>query len=178
MKRYLKETGLVLAAAVLLVAMASGCRTVTSSSVDANGQTNIVTSRVPDATTVALIAGTAKSAAYLGTKIYLEGLPPRLAGHPEAREEFVLARNSVLTLLALGNFSAGDLTAALQNLPIKELQGETGTLIVGEAVVLWDSYGRQLSSLDKAQVFQGYIKPVAQAICEGLTMALGPPEPQ
>jgi hypothetical protein len=77
-------------------------------------------------------------------------------------------------LIAAGNFSAADLTAALQALPVKELQGGEGTLIVGEAVILWDQYGRQLASLDKAQVFQTYILPVAKAIYEGLDMALGP----
>src|SRR5438034_7108371 len=66
-----------------------GCRTVTMATVDAStGKTNVVSSTEPDATAVALVSGTAKSAAYLGTKIYLEGLPPRLAGHPEAREQF------------------------------------------------------------------------------------------
>lgn len=164
--------GLMMLAALLFCSTA--CKTVTTSSVDASGKTNVVSSTVPDAAVVQIVATTAKSAAYLGTKVYLEGLPPRLPGHPEARAQFDLARNSLKGLLALGSFSAGDLTSALQNLPIEELKGENGTLIVGEAVVLWDTYGRQLANLDKAQVFEGYIKPVAQAILQGLDMALGP----
>src|ERR1044071_557823 len=131
----------------------------------------IVTNTVPDVQQMTAIA---KSAAYLGTSVYLNGLPPRLAGHPGDRPAFVTARSSLGALIAAGNFSAADLTAALQALPVKELQGGEGTLIVGEAVILWDQYGRQLASLDKAQVFQTYILPVAKAIYEGLDMALGP----
>lgn len=154
----------------------TACHTVSTYSVDSSGKTNVVTQTVPDAATVQIVATTAKSAAYLGTKIYLEGLPPRVPGHPEARAQFELARTSLKGLLALGTFSTGDLSAVLSQLPIKELQGENGTLIVGEAVVLWDTYGRQLANLDKAKVFDGYIKPVAQSILDGLNMALGKPQ--
>jgi hypothetical protein len=165
--------GLAAIALLALLFTTSACHTVANYSVDDTGKTNVVTSTVPDAAMVQVVATTAKSAAYLGTKIYLEGLPPRLPAHPEAREQFELARTSLRGLIALGSFSAGDLTTALQTLPIQELKGENGTLLVGEAIVLWDTYGRQLASLDKAQVFEGYIKPVSQAILDGLDMALG-----
>jgi hypothetical protein len=158
-----------LACAVLAMG-STGCKTVTTT--DAAGVTT--TNRVADQAVIALAAGTAKSAAYLGTKIYLEGLPPKLAGHPNDRAAFETARASVKALIAAGSFSPSDLTTALQNLPIKELQGESGTLIVGEAVVLWDSYGRMLASLDKAQAFQQFVLPFAQAVAEGLDLALGP----
>lgn len=144
-----------------------GCRTVTYQD---PGTGAISTNRVPD---VVLMAGIAKSAAYLGTEIYLQGIPPRVPGHPEARGAFETARNSLQTLIAAGTFSASDLTAALQSLPVKELQGAQGTLIVGEAVILWDEYGQQLANLDKAKVFPTYILPVAQALLDGLNMALG-----
>jgi len=159
--------GAVLAASVPV----TGCKTVVST--DPTGKT--VTNRVPDQVAITIAAGAAKSAAYLGTKIYLEGLPPRLAGHPQDRDKFETARSSVKSLIAAGSFSSADLTAALQGLPIKELQGSEGTLIVGQAVILWDTYGRLLANLDKAQAFQAFVLPFAQAIADGLDLALGPP---
>jgi hypothetical protein len=156
--------------AVLAFASA-GCKTVTST--DSSGAS--VTNKVPDDMAIAIAAGAAKSAAYLGTKVYLEGLPPRLAGHPADRDKFELARSSVKALIAAGTFTSADLAAALQGLPIRELQGSEGTLIVGEAVVLWDTYGRLLANLDKAQAFKSFVLPFAQAVADGLDLALGPP---
>jgi hypothetical protein len=43
---------------------------------------------------------------------------------------------------------------------------------VGEAVTLWDDYGRLLAKLDKHQVFESFVLPVAKAISRGLDMAL------
>lgn len=158
-------------ATALLAFTSTGCKTVTTT--DAAGV--LQTNRVPDQLAIDLSAGVARSAAYLGTKIYLEGLPPRLAGHPQDRQSFELARTSVKGLIAAGSFTSADLTTALQGLPIQELKGAEGTLIVGEAVVLWDQYGRMLASLDKAQAFKTFVLPFAQAIADGLDLALGPP---
>lgn len=150
--------GMVLAAALLAT---PGCTTTST------GQ------KVPD---VALMQSVAKSATFLGTSIYLNGLgdKTRFPAHPESREKFETARTSLRILIASGTFTAADLTAALQALPVKELQGAEGTMLVGEVVILWDAYGRQLASLDKAKVFDTYILPVAKAVLEGLDMALGP----
>jgi hypothetical protein len=158
--------------AVLLLVLASGCKTATYSSINpVTGQTNTITQKVPD---VAQMQTIAKSAAYIGTQVWLNGLPPSVPGHPADRTKFLLVRNSLQTLIAAGNFNATALTAALQSLPVTQLQGPSGTLIVGEAVILWDQYGQQLASLDKAQVFNTYVLPVAQSILDGLNMALGP----
>src|ERR1051326_9520551 len=90
-----------------VLAMAStGCKTVVST--DSSGVAS--TNRVPDQMAIDLAAGAARSAAYLGTKIYLEGIPPRLAGHPNDRQAFETARASVKTLIAAGTFSSSDLT--------------------------------------------------------------------
>ncbi len=147
----------------------TGCMHLASTT---NPSTGVVTpgASVPN---VPLMCSTAKSAAYLGTLIYLNGLPPNLKGHPQDRAAFVTARNSLAALIAAGTFSSADLVTALQGLPVQELKGDGGTLIVGEAVILWDQYGQQLASLDKAQVFTTYILPVAKAIRDGLDMALG-----
>jgi hypothetical protein len=158
-----KLLSLILIASVALV---SGCTTVSNP--------DNSTSRVPD---VAQMQAVAQSAAFLGTEIWLNGLGDRtrVPAHPDDRTKFVMARDSLRALIAAGTFSSADLKAVLQQLPIKELQGSEGVLIVGEVVILWDRYGRQLASLDKAQVFETYILPVAQSILDGLNLALGPP---
>jgi hypothetical protein len=170
MNKYLKFLPAVLLALGLLCLLPA-CTSIQKT--DPNtGATNTV--HVPDVAQMQLVA---KSAVYVGTTVWLKGVPPGLPAHPEDREAFETARTSLQTLIAAGSFSAGDLSAALQSLPIKELQGDTGSLIVGEAVILWDQYGRQLASLDKALVFNTYILPVAKSILDGLNLALGPPAP-
>lgn len=122
---------------------------------------------VPD---VALMQAVAKNAAYVGTRLYLQN-------QPQKRPGFELARMSLRALIAAGQFSTDDLTKALQSLPIKELQGDTGSVIVGAAITLWDAYGRQLASLDKEKVFKSHVLPVAQSILAGFDLALGPAPP-
>lgn len=122
---------------------------------------------VPD---VALMQSVAHDAAFLGTTFYLQA-------KPQDRLLFQMARNSLATLIAAGEFSPDQLTAAFAALPIKTLQSQQGTLIIGAAVSLWDAYGRQLATLDKDQVFPTYVLPVAKSILAGLDLALAPPLP-
>lgn len=160
---------LILLSLSLTLTLAAGCKTMTRP-----GSTNTVT--VPD---VELMKSTAQSAAFIGTTIYLNGLgTDNIPAHPEARAAFETARLSLRTLIAAGSFSPSDLTAVLKSLPVQELKGDAGTLVIGEAVILWDQYGRQLADLDKAQVFNTYVLPVAKAILNGLDLAMGPPAPQ
>jgi len=111
----------------------------------------------------------AKNATYIGSTYWLKS-------HPQDREKFELARKSITTLIAAGSFDTAALTTALQNLPIRELQGDTGVLIIGGAIELWDVYGRELGKLDQGKVFETYILPVAQSILTGLDLALAPPK--
>lgn len=158
-----------LAGVIGLVGLSSGCKTVTTTD-PGTGATNTVS--VPDVKQMQIVA---QSAAYLGTTIWLDGLGDgtRVPAHPQDRAKFELARQALKILIAGGTFSAADLKEALLMLPVKELQGAGGNLVIGEAVVLWDVYGRQLANLDKAQVFSTYLLPVAQSILAGLNMALG-----
>jgi hypothetical protein len=168
----IKLLSLCAAAAMAALALSTGCVTrVTTGPTGAP-----ITNSVPD---VVKMSAVARSATYLGTSIYLNGLgdKTRVVPHPEARPQFELVRTSLKTLIAAGTFSAADLTAALQSLPVKELQGSDGTLIVGEAVLLWDEYGQALATLDQSKIFDTYLLPVARAIVAGLDQALGPPMP-
>ena len=121
--------------------------------------------KVPD---VKAMSAVAQSAAAIGSMVWLEH-------NPGDRATFEQVRTGLRILIASGTFQASDLTTLLRQLPIKELKGDSGTLIVGTAVTLWDVYGRQLTDLDKAQVFATYVLPVAQAILAGLDQGMGGP---
>lgn len=124
--------------------------------------TNSEGKKVPD---VRLMQSVAQTAAYTGTALWLKA-------HSNDRGKFELARSSLAALIAAGSFDAVQLTQVLQTLPVKELQSEQGTMIIGAAVSLWDAYGRQLGELDKAKVFDTYILPVAKSILTGLDAGL------
>lgn len=121
--------------------------------------------RVPDVKSMAAVA---REAAHVGTVVWLQK-------NPGDRATFQKVQLGLHTLIAAGTFNAADLTQLLQQLPVNELKDpQTGTLIVGAAVTLWDVYGQQLTSLDKSQVFATYILPVAKALADGFDAALGP----
>jgi len=107
----------------------------------------------------------AENAAYFGTVEYLKS-------HASDRDKFVLAANSVRALIALGSFSHDDLAKALQQLPVQELIGPNGTLVVDEAIMLWDLEGKELIGIDAAQKFNAFVLPVAKATLAGLDRAL------
>lgn len=92
---------------------------------------------------------------------------------PEYRPQLELARMSVKALLATGNGSPAELQAALSGLPIKQLQGNQGALIVTSAVTLIDAAGARLKAVDSKQVWASYVQPIAQGIANGLDQALG-----
>lgn len=144
---------------VAVLAFAPGCVHVPVVATDGT----VTTNTLPNVKAMKTIA---KSAAYLGTFTYLQN-------RPQDRDLFELTRTSLQTLIAAGTFSVADLKAALQKLPIKQLQGTQGSVIVGEAVILWDEYGTELAALDSSQIFNTYVLPVAQALLEGLDLALG-----
>lgn len=98
-----------------------------------------------------------------------------LVSHPENRNEFELARASLAALIATGNGTPADLQKALAGLPIKQLEGSQGAVLISGAVVLLDAAGRQLIKLDSAQVWSAYVEPVAQGLLAGLDMALATP---
>lgn len=147
--QYMKTIAVILFAIVLLIP--TGCTTT------ADGR------RVPD---VVLISAIAQSAASTGTILYLKS-------HPLDRPKFELARLSLRGLIAAGNGSPADLQAALSSLPISQLSGENGSVIVANAVVILDAAQKKIAELDRAQVWSGFVLPVAQGLLAGLDQALG-----
>ena len=114
----------------------------------------------------ALLTTVAKTASYVGTRVWLDS-------HPQDQAIFMEVERGLRVLIAAGEFDAAELTAVLKQLPVTELRGDTGAVIVDTAVVLWDSYGRKLADLDKQQAFTTYVLPVAKAVHEGMQMGLG-----
>ena len=106
----------------------------------------------------------AEVAAYTGATVWL-------AKHPEDAPKFELARTAIGTLLSSTNVTPADLTRALQGLPIKELRGDQGALIVGNALILYDVMLRDSVNLDANE----YLRPVISGIYGGLNRALPPP---
>jgi hypothetical protein len=109
----------------------------------------------------ARVAMVAELAAYSGTTVYLEK-------HPDKRPYFVAANAALGNLLSSTNVTPAQLAEALQGLPVRELQGSQGSLIVGNAVILYDSLLRENVNMD-ANV---YLRPVITSIHSGLTRAL------
>ncbi len=152
---------------ILLAAMAAGILVLTPgcASTSSGGSPSYSTNAVSSTPTMAAMQIAAKSAAYLGAKIAVDK-------KPNLKPIFEDVQTGLTALIAAGNFSADDLTTLLKKIPVQELQGDNGNLVIGEAVVLWDQFGHQLISLDKADTFKNYVLPVAQAILDGLNMAL------
>lgn len=123
---------------------------------------------VPDAVVLQAVA---QEAASVGATFWMQA-------HPENRAEFELARTSLRSLVAAGNGSVADLQQALSDLPIKQLSGSSGQVIVSGAVVLIDAAGKELAKLDSAGVWSFYVQPVAQGLLAGLDQALGSGPPR
>lgn len=108
-----------------------------------------------------LIAG---NAAKIGAAYDL-GVNP---GHRGAYVAGVLALDA---LLKNGDYTAAKLQAALQQLPIKEFQGDSGTLIVSATVLAYDIASQLYFDPQSAPAVQAF----AQAIRDGLQAALDAP---
>lgn len=113
---------------------------------------------ISDAQRIERIGVIAELAAYTGTAL-------RLVDHPEDRAKFQAAADALATI------TAGD-TAALQrvlaSLPVKELRGEKGAIIVGAAILLYETELKRLTQIDQASA----VAVVAQKVRDGIARAL------
>jgi hypothetical protein len=123
--------------------------------------------KIPDPVVLQTVA---QEAASVGTTFWLQS-------HPDAgtREQFELARTSLRALVSAGGGDIAALQNALSDLPIKQLSGTNGQVIVSGAVVLIDAAGKELLKLDSKGIYPNYVQPVAQGLLAGLDVALGPP---
>jgi len=114
----------------------------------------------------AVLQGIAQSAASTASYIYLQS-------NPQDRDKFVLAQKSLQALIASGSGDVAGLQNALTTLPIKQLQGTQGAIIVANAVTVINIASKELTKLDKNQVASLYVLPIAQGLLDGLNQTLG-----
>ena len=119
--------------------------------------------KVVDPTVLQAIA---QSAASTGSYIYLQS-------NPQDRDKFVIAQKALQALIASGSGNVAQLQSALSTLPIKQLQGTQGAVIVANAVTLINIASKELTKLDTNQVASVYVLPIAQGLLDGLTQTLG-----
>jgi hypothetical protein len=128
-----------------------------------SGCASIGSNPAAEAQRIQRLATVAELAAFSGSSYWL-------GGHPQDRPYFALSLAALDSLLKDRNYDPQALTAALSSLPVKQLQGDKGALIVSAATILYDGYASEVVNLDKAI----YIAPVIAAIRNGLFRALNP----
>ena len=102
----------------------------------------------------------AKLAAYVGGSEYLRA-------HPETRPAFVLARDQLKAIEQAETVDLTTLLAIVNQLPVKELKSDRAQMLVTAATIILADYAGALP-LEKLND----LKPVAQAIREGLDLVL------
>jgi hypothetical protein len=144
--------------ALLVTALAVscvGCKTVTD---PATGETH----SAPD---TAKIASLVKVAAYVGTS---EGLRV----HPEWREGFTAAADSLMLLETADTLDLADIMAIVDKLPVKQLKSEKAVLLITSGTILLQELGGDILPLDASQ-----LQPLAKALREGVQLGLGQTPP-
>ena len=111
--------------------------------------------------TVRRVATFAELAAYTGAQVDIVANP----GH---RAAYVAAHQALDAMLQSENYSPSEFADALKLLPIKELKGYQGAIIVTSAIVVWQDYSKEVLDLDKGV----YIKPIIMSVNNGLVRAL------
>lgn len=110
------------------------------------------------------LATAVKMAAYIGTSEYL-------LSHPDARPKFEAAERELFAMESAPGFDAITLLAIAQRLPVKELKSERAAIYVTAATILLTDYG---ASIPVDQIDN--LKPIAQAMREGIALGLGSTE--
>ena len=110
---------------------------------------------------IAFAAALAKSATVMGVGY-------DLTANPDHRQAYEIAVQSLNLVLRSGNYDSKALAAALANLPVKELKGTQGALIVAGAVSVFELATATFLDIESsAAVFA-----VATAVRDGLEAAL------
>jgi hypothetical protein len=169
MKRFRSIVPLVIATCFALVASAllTGCNSPSPSSPPV-ASTNAVQTATVDSNRVARVAATVKLTAQTGAFVALQK-------KPDIASEFAAAKVGLDAILNDGNFDPAALQKALDDLKVK---GPTAYLAVSSAVsIVQVSLG---SEIDDQLERTAYLRPVLQALSDGLGAALAtvPPPKQ
>ena len=111
--------------------------------------------RMTQAATVAEIA------AYTGAGYWL-------VEHPNDRGKIEMAITALDALSATNGFNGAALSQALSGLPIKELKSQQGSLLIGAAVLLYETELTRLTPIDQGP----YVAVISGRIRAGLQRAL------
>ncbi len=117
------------------------------------------------------IQAVCKLAAATSTVVYVRE-------HPEHRAIFEGVRVSLGFLLDDPNVTPDQLQALLSQLPLKELKGGDGAVVVTAAIVIYDEYVKEHIALENANVY--WLKPAVLGLYTGLSAGLSataPPPP-
>jgi len=106
------------------------------------------------------IATGCKTAAYIGSAVYLQK-------HPEHKDKFVAARNSLAVLESTETLDFTALLAIVSQLPVEKLESPEATIAITGATMLLTDYAGELN-LEQINK----LKPVVTAIKEGIDLAL------
>ncbi len=107
------------------------------------------------------IATVAEIAAYTGAGYYL-------LEHPGERDKVQIAITALDALSSTNGFNGAALQQALSTLPIKEFKSEKGSLLVGAAVLLYESELSRLTPIDQGPL----VMLVSARVKNGLQRAL------
>jgi hypothetical protein len=146
---------------ILLLACLSlvGCVTQQKITTDASGHsvTNFV--KVADADRISKIAG---NAAQVGSLAYLKA-------KPGDRGYFLVANENLKDLINNSNYDSGALSAALSSLPIKELKGDQGVIVVMTAqMIVEDALDSAKDVVSKRELVAAVLVKVQQGIQRAL----------
>ncbi len=103
----------------------------------------------------------AQLASYTGSSIDLNK-------NPNHCTNYVAVIGNLTVLDMAGVYDLGSFTVALQPLPVKQLEGPNGTLILGGSAILLNLAGSNLLGTNQANV----VKPILQGTKIGLTQAV------
>jgi hypothetical protein len=102
------------------------------------------------------LAGIANVAAWVGTVEHLKQ-------HPKDRPYFVAAEVALARLVNSANATPADLAAALQALPVKELRGPYGVIIIAAVVTISEG------AFSREPIEQNaYLRKIIEAIRDGI----------
>jgi len=154
----LLTVGLFLLVPIVVFSGFAGCKSTTTVTKDASGNSVTNVSKAIDTVRVATIS---RQAATVGTSEVL-------ASHPEWRPQFQLAADHLRLLATSPSISLDSLIAIAQQLPVKELKSQTARLSFEGATLL-------ISAIDVPQVPAdrlAELQPIALAIADGIVAGM------
>lgn len=107
-----------------------------------------------------------ETAVFTGTQL-------ALAKHPELRPQFTDALAGLDSVTSTNGINVAQLQAALSRLPVKELRGDTGALLITSAITVYEATLAQGTQVNQ----DSYAAVVAKAVSSGLHRALVQPQP-